>query len=201
MSFALQASTYRLESRLWLERPIADVWPFFADASNLELITPDFLRFEIVSPQPIEMKVGALIDYRLRLHGMPLGWRTEIAEWDPPHRFADTQVRGPYRYWYHRHLFLESEGGTECIDIVDYRLPFGALGRLGHALFVRRDVERIFQSRSAYLIGRFGGRVLAAESGTADLGSGAAVPAASDSGPRTKVLEKSVRVEPGQGKT
>jgi|CXWL01.1.fsa_nt_gi ligand-binding SRPBCC domain-containing protein len=142
---------YRIESRLWLPQPLAEVWPFFADPTNLEHLTPGFLRFAILTPQPIEMGVGTRIDYRLRLHGLPVRWQTEIVEWDPPHGFVDSQRRGPYQRWLHRHRFEARDGGTECLDQVDYRLPLGWAGRLAHALWVRRDVAAIFAYRSAAL--------------------------------------------------
>jgi ligand-binding SRPBCC domain-containing protein len=135
-------------TELWLPRPRAEVFPFFADAGNLQTITPDWLKFEILTPRPMVMRPGALIDYRLRVHGLPLRWRTEITEWQPPHRFVDQQVRGPYHLWHHTHTFVEQNGGTLCRDEVVYR-PRG--GWLMNALFVRRDVARIFAYRQARL--------------------------------------------------
>lgn len=156
MEVTRENETYRLESRLWLPRTIDEIWPFFADPANLNRITPELLSFEMLTPTPIEMKVGALIDYRLKVHGVPIRWRSKIAEWDPPHGFVDRQVRGPYRLWHHRHLFLSRAGGTECVDRVNYRLPFGVVGRLAHAVLVQRDVRAIFQHRSKVLSELFG---------------------------------------------
>jgi len=133
-----------LETELWLPCPRAEVFPFFAEARNLEILTPPWLNFEVLTPEPIIMRVGLLIDYRIRLHGIPIGWRTEILEWDPPHRFVDTQLKGPYRLWHHTHTFEEQNGGTLCRDVVRYH-PLG--GALSNWLFVRRDVEQIFQYR------------------------------------------------------
>jgi hypothetical protein len=135
---------FTLETELWLTRPRTEVFSFFAEARNLEAITPPWLRFEVLTPAPIEMRAGALIDYRIRVHGSPIRWRTEIAEWKPPHRFVDVQLRGPYTLWHHTHLFEERDGGTLCTDLVRYR-PRG--GALIDWLFVRRDVERIFRYR------------------------------------------------------
>jgi ligand-binding SRPBCC domain-containing protein len=135
---------YTLETELWLPRPRAEVFPFFAEAWNLETITPPWLRFEVLTPPPIPMRSGTLIDYRIRVHGVPIRWRTEIAEWQPPRRFVDVQLRGPYTLWHHTHTFEERDGGTLCGDVVRYR-PRG--GALMNWLFVRRDVERIFQFR------------------------------------------------------
>ena len=128
----------------FLPRPVTEVFPFFADARNLQAITPEWLNFEVVTPGPIAMKPGALIDYQLRVHGIPLKWRTLIREWEPPHRFVDEQLRGPYRQWIHEHTFTAQDGGTLARDKVLYAVPGGALI---NALFVRRDVERIFAFR------------------------------------------------------
>lgn len=122
------------------------VFEFFAAAENLERITPSELRFRIVSPLPIAMREGALIEYRLRLGGVPFGWTTRIAAWEPPFRFVDTQLRGPYALWEHTHEFVEVPGGTRVTDRVRYRLPFGILGRLVHPV-VRLQLARIFAYR------------------------------------------------------
>jgi ligand-binding SRPBCC domain-containing protein len=143
----------RFESELWLPRPPAEVFPFFADAGNLERLTPPFLRFRILTPRPVEMRPGALIDYRLRVHGVPLGWRTRIEAWEPPHRFVDVQLRGPYRLWHHTHSFEARDGGTLCRDVVRYAAPGGWIV---DRLFVRRDVERIFAYRAEVLRELFG---------------------------------------------
>lgn len=143
----------RFESEIWLPRPRAEVFPFFADAGNLERLTPPWLGFRILTPPPIAMSAGARIDYRLRVHGLPLRWRTRIEVWDPPHRFVDVQLRGPYRLWHHTHTFEEGDGGTLCRDVVRYAVPGGALV---DRLFVRRDVERIFAFRGEALRSLFG---------------------------------------------
>lgn len=139
---------FKLHAELFLPRPRAEVFAFFAEARNLEAITPAWLNFEVLTPAPIVLKPGALIDYRIRVHRIPLRWRTEITEWEPPHRFVDTQLRGPYRLWHHTHTFREQDGGTLCLDDVRYS-PRG--GALINWLFVRRDVERIFQYRQERL--------------------------------------------------
>lgn len=139
--------TYTLERRQLIRRPLDDVFPFFADAGNLERLTPDFLGFQILTPRPILIETGTLIEYRLRLFGLPLRWRTRIESFDPPHRFIDTQVRGPYRLWRHWHEFTAVSGGTLMVDRVQYQFPLGPLGRLAHATFVRRTLARIFDFR------------------------------------------------------
>lgn len=145
---SLLLSDGRVEAELWLPRPLEEVFSFFSNAANLEHITPPWLKFRILSPTPIAMRVGTLIDYRLTVHRIPLRWRSEITEWDPPHAFTDKQRRGPYRTWVHRHSFREERGGTRVIDHVDYRV-WG--GRLFDRLFVRRDVEQIFRYRHGRL--------------------------------------------------
>jgi ligand-binding SRPBCC domain-containing protein len=147
-----------LERSQRLALPAARAFAFYADALNLEAITPPWLAFRVATPGPIEMRTGTLIDYRLRLHGVPVRWRTRIAVWEPPERFVDVQVRGPYALWEHTHTF-EPDGPDAVVirDRVHYALPFGALGRLAHALIVRRDLERIFDHRRravAYALAR-----------------------------------------------
>jgi ligand-binding SRPBCC domain-containing protein len=141
-------TTYTFSTELWLPRTRADVFHFFSEARNLEAITPPWLRFEVLTPTPIEIRAGTLIDYCIRIHGIPIRWRTEISEWDPPHRFVDIQLRGPYSLWHHTHTFEARHSGTQCADHVRYR-PRG--GALLNWLFVRRDVERIFAYRAKRL--------------------------------------------------
>jgi ligand-binding SRPBCC domain-containing protein len=141
-------SVHVLRREQRLPRAPRDVFPFFSDAHNLEAITPPWLGFAVVTPRPIDMRAGALIEYRLRLHGIPLRWRTRIAVWDPPRRFVDVQIRGPYVLWHHTHDFeADGAGGTVMRDTVRYGLPLGPLGRLAHRLLVRRDLEAIFDFR------------------------------------------------------
>jgi len=139
-------------SELWLPLPPARLFPFFADAANLDAITPPWLNFRIVTPPPIVMGEGTLIDYRLRVHGLPLRWRTLVREWQPPHHFVDEQIRGPYRQWIHEHTFEARDGGTLAREVVRYAVP---LDFLLHRRFVRPDIEKIFQYRSEALCKRF----------------------------------------------
>jgi ligand-binding SRPBCC domain-containing protein len=142
------ARSYLLEREQWLARPIAEVFAFFADPTNLEAITPEWLRFTIVTPQPIAMAAGTVIEYRLHWHRIPLRWTSLIEVWEPPHRFLDVQLRGPYRLWRHTHTFEARAGGTVIRDEVRYRLPLGWLGVAMHRLSVRRDLEAIFEERT-----------------------------------------------------
>jgi ligand-binding SRPBCC domain-containing protein len=146
---------FLFQAELWLPRSREEVFPFFSEARNLEELTPPWLKFEVLTPSPVAMRAGTLIDYRIRIHGLPIRWRTEIIEWDPPHRFVDVQLKGPYTRWQHTHTFAERDGGTLCCDEVRYR-PRG--GALVNRLFVRRDVERIFEYRQKRLREIFGRR-------------------------------------------
>jgi ligand-binding SRPBCC domain-containing protein len=127
-----------------------DVFAFFGDARNLEAITPPLLRFRVMDSDAIEMGAGTLIRYRLRVHRVPVGWLTAIREWDPPHRFVDEQLRGPYALWHHTHTFEPIEDGAATLmrDVVRYALPFGLLGEAARRLFVARDVAAIFDYRA-----------------------------------------------------
>jgi len=137
---------HRLEREQSLPHPVEDVFAFFADARNLERLTPPLLRFEVLTPGPIEMRPGALIEYRLRLHGVGVDWLTRIEEWEPGVRFVDMQLAGPYRLWHHTHTFERCGSGTLMRDTVRYALPAWPLGELARSL-VARDLDRIFAFR------------------------------------------------------
>jgi ligand-binding SRPBCC domain-containing protein len=139
---------YTLRRELWIDRPLPVVFDFFSRAENLEKITPPWLEFRVLTPLPIEMKEGATIAYALKIHGIPLRWLTEIERWNPPAEFIDVQAKGPYKMWRHLHRFSEVQGGTSIVDIVQYALPFGPLGRLMHRLQVARDLSKIFDCRA-----------------------------------------------------
>jgi ligand-binding SRPBCC domain-containing protein len=137
--------------------PVERAFDFYGDARNLEPMTPPWLRFRLVASRPLELGAGTLLDYRLRLHGVPLRWRAQIEVWEPPHRFVDVQLRGPYSLWEHTHLFGEDgEGATLIRDRVRYALPLGPIGAVAERLFVRRDLERIFDFRSEVAAARLG---------------------------------------------
>lgn len=139
---------FHLRSQLWLARPRTEVFEFFSNALNLETITPPWLNFHVLTPQPIHMHEGTEIEYRLKLHSVPLRWKTRINLWDPPNRFVDEQIRGPYRLWIHEHKFAEDCGRTTCEDHVQYAM-FG--GTFVNKLLVERDVRQIFAYRSERL--------------------------------------------------
>jgi ligand-binding SRPBCC domain-containing protein len=143
---------HEFRTELWLPLSPEKVFPFFADAFNLETITPPWLHFNVLTPRPIVMREGTLIDYQLRLRGLSVCWRTRITSWQPSHRFVDEQLRGPYRQWIHEHIFEPRDGGTLCRDIVKYAVPFDFLV---HPLFVRRDVKNIFTFRAEALKNHF----------------------------------------------
>ena len=138
--------TYTLHHKQWVPHPIARVFDFFAKAENLEQLTPAFLRFQITRTPP-RMEAGARIEYKLRIHGLPVRWKTDIESWDPPHQFVDVQIKGPYRLWHHTHRFREENGGTWIEDTVRYALPFGILGQAANRVMVARDVAQIFAYR------------------------------------------------------
>lgn len=140
---------YEFQSETTIGRPLEEVFAFFSDARNLEILTPDFLRFQILTPTPIRLAPGTIIDYRLRIRGIPIRWRSEITVWEPPLRFVDEQRRGPYRTWIHEHRFRPAGEGTLVEDRVRYS-HFG--GRLVNRLFVAPDIRRIFEFRRRKLI-------------------------------------------------
>jgi hypothetical protein len=145
-----------LERRQRIDAPADQAFAFFADARNLEAITPRWLHFRVLTPGTVKMRPGALIDYRLRLHGLPLRWRTRIEVWEPPRRFVDRQLRGPYALWEHTHSFEPAGAETVVLgDHVRYALPLGRIGDLARTLFVERDLERIFDHRTAAIAQRF----------------------------------------------
>lgn len=136
-----------LEREQLVRAPEKVVFAFFADAANLEVITPRWLGFRILTPVPIDMREGALIEYRLSLAGLPVRWRTRIERWVPGQGFVDVQESGPYALWEHTHVFEPTDRGVLVRDRVRYALPFGPLGRLAHALWVHSALARIFDHR------------------------------------------------------
>lgn len=140
---------YVLRREQEVRAPLARVFEFFSDARNLGELTPPWLAFELISSAPIEMRAGLVIEYRLRVRGLPLRWASRIDHWDPGRAFVDTQLRGPYRSWVHTHEFDGDARTTLIRDTVRYTLPLGPLGGLVHRIVVRRDVERIFDYRQA----------------------------------------------------
>jgi ligand-binding SRPBCC domain-containing protein len=137
-----------LQREQWIPRPLDDVFAFFSDAKNLGAITPPWLGFRILTPEPIVMRSGAKIGYMLRWHGFPVRWVTEITRWDPLTGFDDVQLNGPYSLWHHNHSFQPIDGGTLIGDTVRYALPFGLLGRLAHACVVKAELNTIFDYRA-----------------------------------------------------
>ena len=140
--------TFLFKSQQTIKKPLTEVFDFFSDAHNLAVITPPWLRFEVLTPAPIEMVVGTRIDYRLNLRGIPLRWQSEITEWTPPYSFADAQRRGPYRLWQHTHTFDETEDGVVVGDAVKYAVWGDGLV---DKFFVRPDIEKIFAYRTEQL--------------------------------------------------
>ncbi len=140
---------YSLEKKLFLPITVQKAWDFFSDPSNLKVITPDFMGFEVKSGDSAMMFSGQIISYTVRpVMNIPINWVTEITHVAEPSYFVDEQRFGPYKFWHHKHFINEVAGGVELIDIVHYALPFGFLGRIAHSLFVRRKLEQIFAYRT-----------------------------------------------------
>jgi ligand-binding SRPBCC domain-containing protein len=149
-------SDYVIEREQLVRAPVARVFDFFSRARNLEAITPPWLGFEVLTPEPVEMRAGTLIDYRLRLHGVTVRWLTLIEAWEPGRMFIDRQISGPYELWHHTHRFSEHAEGTVVHDRVRYRLPLGRLGAAAHRAFVRRDLDRVFEFRHQAVVRMLG---------------------------------------------
>jgi ligand-binding SRPBCC domain-containing protein len=139
--------TYCLEREQWLPRPIDEVFSFFSRPENLQVITPPWLDFRMVEA-PGNLAAGSLIRYRLRWRRLPIRWATEITEWNPPYRFVDRELSGPYSLWNHEHSFCVHDAGTLMRDRVTYALPLGPIGWLTHVALVKSDVEGIFDFRA-----------------------------------------------------
>jgi len=147
---------YHLRRQQRVLRPLDEVFAFFDKPENLARITPGWMGFEILTPSPLVMRRGAVIDYALRLGPLPGRWRSMITTYDPPHCFVDEQLSGPYSFWHHTHRFEEIAAGTLVTDHVQYLLPLGPAGKLAHALVVRRMLEGIFDHRTRAVDERFG---------------------------------------------
>ncbi|MFZ5979645.1 MAG: SRPBCC family protein [Candidatus Zixiibacteriota bacterium] len=139
--------TYIFERKTLIPQPPERVFPFFERPENLAEITPPSMGFEILTPPPVPMQIGTVIDYTVRALGVRLHWRTLITDYRPPYNFVDVQLKGPYKFWHHTHRFERHPEGTLMYDRVVYALPFGWLGRLIHALAVRRQLSAIFEFR------------------------------------------------------
>ncbi len=147
----------KLVSEQFVPRPRDEVFAFFARPENLGTITPPWLDFQVLTPSPVPMAKGALIDYDIRLGILPTRWRTMITSYDPPHGFVDEQLSGPYSFWHHTHEFIDKDGGTLIRDRILYVLPFGPLGAFFAGAFIRRQLDVIFAHRRKIIGARFGG--------------------------------------------
>jgi ligand-binding SRPBCC domain-containing protein len=144
--------TFTFDSTIWLPRPVGEIFAFFSDAHNLSVITPPWMHFETVTPDPIVLEVGTRFEHRLRVKGVPVRWESEITAWDPPRRFVDEQRRGPYRFWIHEHTFTSRDGGVDVSDHVKYGVPGGAPINY---LLVAPDLRKVFDYRRKVLLDRF----------------------------------------------
>lgn len=156
-------SPFLFRAEQFIGRPVDEVFAFFARAENLQRLTPEWLHFKILNIDPNPVRQGTLIRYRLRWRVFPIYWTTRITVWEPPHRFVDEQLKGPYRLWRHEHRFVPEGSGTRIHDEVQYLLPFGTLGRIVHRVQVRNDVESIFAYRRSAVTSVFGIRETGSE--------------------------------------
>ncbi|MBZ5489933.1 MAG: SRPBCC family protein [Acidobacteriia bacterium] len=147
---------YTLSFMQQVARPLPEVFEFFSRAENLEALTPPWLNFKILKVKPQPVQQGTLINYSLRVHGIPLRWTSEIVEWEPPHRFVDLQLRGPYKLWRHEHRFEAGNGGTLITDTITLALPLGVLGQMAYKIKVKSDVQEIFTFRKEKIRALFG---------------------------------------------
>jgi len=138
---------YKIKTKQYIKGSLEEVFDFFSRPENLSEITPSELNFRILTPLPLEMKQGTVIDYTIKLFKVPVHWRTLITTFEPPLRFVDEQIKGPYTLWHHNHIFKEVRGGVEIQDLISYSIPFGLLGSLLHILWIKRDLKRIFEHR------------------------------------------------------
>ncbi len=139
---------YELKRRQMVDKPAEEVFSFFSKAENLSKITPYKMGFQMLTPLPVEMREGTVIDYVVHIAGLPVRWTTLITHYDPPNKFVDIQFKGPYSYWHHTHSFISKDGGTLVVDEVRYAMPLGVPGGIVHGLFVRRQLKNIFDFRS-----------------------------------------------------
>jgi hypothetical protein len=144
--------TYTLQQQQLIKRPLREVFNFFSQPENLGRLTPRRLGFQMLTPGPIQMKDGAVIDYVIRLFGHDLRWTTLITHFEPPLTFVDVQLRGPYSFWHHTHTFTATKEGTIIADEITYSMPFGIIGRIAHGLFVRHQLNRIFSFRQEQIV-------------------------------------------------
>ena len=149
---------YELKRRTFIPAPIQDVFSFFSNAEDLNLITPPWLYFKILTPLPVIMKENTQIDYSIKLLGLRMTWKTEITVWQPPNKFIDRQIKGPYRVWEHTHIFKEKGRGTQMEDIVQYAVPGFVLSPIFHLLFVRPRLVKIFAYREQKMLELFTSR-------------------------------------------
>lgn len=145
-------SLYQLHQKQFLPISLEEAWDFFSRPQNLEQITPPWLKFQILREVPPKMYAGMIVEYKIRdATGLPMSWVTEITQVNEPYLFIDEQRFGPYKFWHHQHFFREVEGGIEAEDIVHYKMPFGPIGTLVHAVYVKRQLQQIFEFRKAFL--------------------------------------------------
>ena len=142
---------FKIKVKQFIGSSVEEVFGFFSRPENLSVITPSNLNFKILTPSPIEMKQGAVIDYTIEIFKIPIHWRTLITTYEPPFKFVDEQIKGPYNFWHHTHMFKEVPEGVEIYDEVHYSIPFGPLGGILHALWIKKDLNHIFEYRKGVI--------------------------------------------------
>ena len=142
---------YKIKTKQVIKKPLSEVFGFFSRPENLSLITPPRLSFNILTPKPIDMKQGSIIDYTIKIFMFPIHWRTLITTYEHPYKFVDEQIKGPYTFWHHTHTFNETDSGVEIIDKVSYSIPFGILGRVLHSIWIKNDLKNIFEHRKVVI--------------------------------------------------
>ena len=143
------------QEETWVQRPLNETFSFFNTPKNLSKLMPSFMKFTLITPEPIVMKEGAIFDYKIKLFGMPMRWQSYISYYNPPYQFVDIQLKGPHDYWHHEHSFSEQNGGTMITDRVSYRMPLGSLGSLADKIIVSKINQRLFKHRDAFIKDHF----------------------------------------------
>jgi len=149
-------TAHLFKSEQLMPRPVEQVFDFFKRPENLDAVTPKNLGFKILTPSPIIMQKGAVIDYTIQIYGIPMQWQTLITDYNPPCSFTDTQVKGPYKTWIHTHRFSAQGDGTLMVDEVEYSIAYGLIGEMARILFVKREIEKIFNHRRKIMNQVFG---------------------------------------------
>ena len=146
---------YEFKSELLLKEDRKTVFDFFKQPGNLKLLMPNYMAFDFLTPGKLNMKEGAVFDYNVKMFGFPIRWTTYITEYVEPNYFVDVQLKGPHKYWYHRHEFIDVEDGTIVKDYICYLMPWGLLGKVGHSLIMKHIIKSMFEYRKQVILKKF----------------------------------------------